>query len=170
MATGSRTEFAQGDGRMKKKEDECRKNISPSETLVVNSNEDITRHQDLQTLFEPLKELARIDMKCNYAFVQFKAISQATNGSKLDQSVLTAECVVHQRGDSSSRDRDRRGDRGHDRYDNRRAGPPRPPASHAGTAAPLRSPLPRRPSLVRRLSPFVVIAVHSGDVPVVVVV
>jgi len=134
VSTALRAEFARGDGRIKKKEDERRKNIAPSETLfVVNFNEATTKRQDLQMLFEPFGELVRIDMKNNYAFVQFKTIEQATkakettNGGKLDQSVLTVEYVARQRGDSSNRDRNRRRDRGRDRYDDRRGPPPPPP-------------------------------------------
>ncbi|NJK95830.1 MAG: hypothetical protein HC905_13785, partial [Bacteroidales bacterium] len=99
-----RAEFARGDGRVKKKEDERRRNIQPSDTLfVVNFHEETTRQEDLQMLFEPYGELMRIDMKRNYAFVQFKTIAEAvvakekTNGGKLDQSVLTVEFVARQR-------------------------------------------------------------------------
>lgn len=108
-----RAEFARGDGRVKRKEDERRKNIEPSDTLfVVNFHEETTRREDLEMLFNPFGELVRIDMKRNYAFVQFKTIEQATkakettNGGKLDQSVLTVEYVAQQRND---RDRPGRG-------------------------------------------------------------
>ena len=138
-----RAEFARGDGRVKQKEDERRKNIEPSETLfVVNFHEQTTRREDLQMLFEPYGELVRIDMKRNYAFVQFRTIAQATkakeatNGGKLDQSVLTVEYVARQRiydsgrdSGRGSRDRDRGDRRGgggyggrRDRYDDRRGG------------------------------------------------
>ena len=127
---------------MKRKEDERRKNISPSDTLfVVNFNEATTRREDLQCLFEPFGELLRIDIKRNYAFVQFKTIDEATkakemiNGGKLDQSVLTVEYVARPRMDEPRRGRmgdgidGRRrmgGGRGGDRYDDRRRfdGPP----------------------------------------------
>lgn len=95
-------------------------------------------------LFEPYGELVRIDMKRNYAFVQFKNVTEAivakekTNGGKLDQSVLTVEFVARQRRPDDPRgprDDRRRNDhsvgggrsehagrdsRGHDRYDDRR--------------------------------------------------
>merc|ERR1712232_816187 len=59
-----RAEFARGDGRIKRKEDDRRKNIKPSETLfVVNFHEETTKREDLQMLFEPFGELVRIDMK-----------------------------------------------------------------------------------------------------------
>jgi len=126
-----RAEFARGDGRIKRKEDDRRKNIQPSETLfVVNFSEETTKREDLQMLFEPYGELVRIDMKRNYAFVQFRTIEEAirakdvTDGGKLDQSVLTVEFVARQRTDDRGRrgggggrrdyDRDGRG-----RYDRR---------------------------------------------------
>lgn len=145
MSQSLRAEFARGDGRVKKKEDERRRNIQPSETLfVVNFHEETTRQEDLQMLFEPYGELVRIDMKRNYAFVQFRTIPEAivakekTNGGKLDQSVLTVEFVARQRHGEDGRlirdDRrrdDRRGpggrsdfggrdSRDNDRYDERR--------------------------------------------------
>lgn len=138
-----RVEFARGDGRVKRKEDDRRRNIQPSETLfVVNFHEETTKREDLQMLFEPFGELVRIDMKRNYAFVQFRTVDEATrakdatNGGKLDQSVLTVEYVARQRGDGGGGmggDRRRRrddyrggGDRrgGYDRPGDRRGGPP----------------------------------------------
>lgn len=49
-------------------------------------------------LFSKFGELVRIDMKRNYAFVQFTDVEDATrarnatNGGKLDQNVITVEC------------------------------------------------------------------------------
>jgi RNA-binding proteins (RRM domain) len=49
-------------------------------------------------LFSKFGELVRIDMKRNYAFVQFTSVDDATrarnatNGGKLDQNVITVEC------------------------------------------------------------------------------
>lgn len=105
-----RAEFARGDGRVKRVEDERRKNIAPSETLfVVNFHENTTRKEDLELLFEPFGKLLRIDMKRNYAFVQYATIAEATaakeatNGGKLDQSVLTVEYVARQRDNENRR-------------------------------------------------------------------
>ncbi|KAL3942716.1 MAG: hypothetical protein SGARI_000173 [Bacillariaceae sp.] len=138
-----RAEFARGDGRVKRKEEDRRKNIQPSETLfVVNFHEETTKREDLKMLFEPYGELVRIDMKRNYAFVQFRTIEEATkakdvtNGGQLEGAVLTVEYVARQqqRNDDrrggggrfrGGRDRDRggyRNDRRGDRYDR---GPPR---------------------------------------------
>jgi RNA recognition motif-containing protein len=83
-------------------------------------------------LFEPYGELIRIDMKRNYAFVQFKSIEDAirardaTNGGKLDQSEITVEFVARtnpppgDRGGSRGGREDRRGgSSGGGRYDDR---------------------------------------------------
>eukprot|EP01083_Nonionella_stella_P219031 784929_1 len=109
-----RAEFARGDGRIKRKEDGRRKDILPTETLfVVNFSEETTKREDLEMLFSPFGELVRIDMKKNYAFVQFTNVEDsikakdATNGGKLDQSVITVEFVAAKR-----RDRDDYRDRG----------------------------------------------------------
>ncbi len=130
MSSALRVEFARGDGRVKRKEDDRRRNITPSETLfVVNFHEERTKREDLQMLFEPFGELVRIDMKKNYAFVQFRTIDEAsrarevTNGGKLDQSVLTVEFVANQRGDRDNGGGRRRG--GDDYRDRRGAPPPR---------------------------------------------
>ncbi|KAL7454547.1 hypothetical protein ACHAWC_006169 [Mediolabrus comicus] len=133
VSNALRAEFARGDGRVKRKEDERRKKIIPSETLfVVNFHEETTKREDLQMLFEPYGELIRIEMKRNYAFVQFRTVEEATrakdatNGGKLDQSEITVEYVARRMGEGG-RDRGRRDDyrggrggyRG-DRYDDRR--------------------------------------------------
>jgi len=111
-----RAEFARGDGRIKRKEDNRRKLISPSETLfVVNFHEDTTKRDDLEMLFQPYGEIVRIDMKRNYAFVQFTCVDnatkakEATNGGKLDRSVITVEYVAQRMGEVRERrpDRDR---------------------------------------------------------------
>ena len=63
-------------------------------------------------LFEPYGELVRIEMKRNYAFVQFRTVEEAsrakdaTNGGKLDQSEITVEFVARRMGESG-RDRGR---------------------------------------------------------------
>lgn len=121
VSNALRAEFARGDGRVKRKEDERRKKIQPNETLfVVNFHEETTKREDLQMLFEPYGELVRIDMKRNYAFVQFKTIDEAirakdaTNGGKLDQSEITVEFVARRMGEGGG---ERRG--GGRRYEER---------------------------------------------------
>merc|ERR1712176_1163491 len=91
-----------------------RKRIIPSETLfVVNFHEETTKREDLEMLFSPYGELVRIDMKRNYAFVQFTSVENAnkakdaTNGGKLDQSVITVEYVAQRMGEARDRRRER---------------------------------------------------------------
>lgn len=128
VSVALRSEFARGDGRVKKKEDERRKKITPNETLfVVNFHEETTKREDLQMLFEPYGELVRIDMKRNYAFVQFKTVEEAirakeaTNGGKLDQSEITVEFVARRMGEGGRRDGGRTGGGGGGRrYDDDR--------------------------------------------------
>jgi arginine/serine-rich splicing factor 4/5/6 len=142
-----RAEFARGDGRVKRKEDDRRKIITPNETLfVVNFSEETTKKEDLEMLFSKFGDLVRIDMKRNYAFVQYTTTEDATkakdatNGGQLDQNVITVEYVAQRRRDDDRRggyrgDRDRGyrggrndyrgGRRGYDRDYDRRRSPPR---------------------------------------------
>jgi len=129
VSTALRAECARGDGRIKRKEDDRRKNIKPSDTLfVVNFQEETTKREDLKMLFEPFGELLRIDMKRNYAFVQFKSVDEATkakdatNGGRLEQNVLTVEFVARERNRNNHNNDGggRRGGRYNDRRDNRR--------------------------------------------------
>jgi RNA recognition motif-containing protein len=71
--------------------------------FVVNFHEVTTKKEDLEMLFEPYGKLVRIDLKRNYAFVQYSTVEEATaakkatNGGKLDQSILSVEYVARQR-------------------------------------------------------------------------
>lgn len=134
-----RAEFARGDGRVKRKEDIRREKIVPNETLfVVNFHEETTRKEDLEMLFSPYGELIRIDMKRNYAFVQFanveqaKAAKEATNGGKLDQSAITVEYVARRMSDDRRpfRDRPRDDYRGRPYRERRDYGSDRGPADY----------------------------------------
>lgn len=61
VSAALRAEFARGDGRVKRKEENRRQNIQPSETLfVVNFHEENTKQEDLEMLFEPFGQLVRI--------------------------------------------------------------------------------------------------------------
>jgi len=129
-----RSELARGDGRIKRKEDVRRQNITPNETLfVVNFHEETTRKEDLEMLFSPYGDLIRIDMKKNYAFVQFATVDQAkrakdaTNGGKLDQSVITVEYVARRDRDNGHHDShgSRRDYNNRDSYRSSRSSPDR---------------------------------------------
>lgn len=80
----------------------------------MNFHEETTKREDLQMLFEPYGELVRIEMKRNYAFVQFRTVEEAsrakdaTNGGKLDQSEITVEFVARRMGEGGGRDRGRK--------------------------------------------------------------
>lgn len=124
VSSDIRAEFARGDGRVKRKEEDRRKEIQPNETLfVVNFSEETTKKEDLEMLFSPFGELIRVDMKRNYAFVQFSKLEDAvkakdaTNGGKLDQNVITVEYVANRRRDDGGRRDDRRRDGGRGRRD-----------------------------------------------------
>ena len=88
----------------------------------MNFQEATTKRQDLEMLFSPYGEITRIDMKKNYAFVQFTDVAsatrakEATNQGKLDQSTITVEYTAPE----GRRDRERGGDRDRDRDDRRR--------------------------------------------------
>eukprot|EP00814_Leptocylindrus_danicus_P008147 CAMPEP_0116018504 /NCGR_PEP_ID=MMETSP0321-20121206/8686_1 /TAXON_ID=163516 /ORGANISM="Leptocylindrus danicus var. danicus, Strain B650" /LENGTH=241 /DNA_ID=CAMNT_0003488907 /DNA_START=341 /DNA_END=1068 /DNA_ORIENTATION=- len=95
-----RSEFAKGDGRVKRNQDHRRSGgeIEPCDTLfVVNYHVDRTRREDLEMLFKDYGRLVRVDMRRNYAFVQFESTEEAlkaknaTDGGKLDDSVLSVE-------------------------------------------------------------------------------
>lgn len=81
-----------------------------------------TSRDQLDSLFSQHGRLIRIDMKKNYAFIQFSSISQATkakdalNGRKVDEAVLTVEYVAQQRAPAANPP---------PRQDHRRAPPPR---------------------------------------------
>ena len=120
-----RAEFARGDGRVKRKEESRRGHIEPNETLfVVNYNVDRTRREDLEMLFKDYGRLVRVDMRRNYAFVQFESTEDAikakdaTDGGKLDDSVLSVEFVVSKRRDDRRRSSPSRRGR-YDDYDHR---------------------------------------------------
>ena len=80
VSNALRAEFARGDGRIKRKEDERRKVINPSETLfVVNFNESTTTRENLQMLFESYGEIVRIDMNVRRAKEQSSVLLESLN-------------------------------------------------------------------------------------------
>ena len=92
----------QGDGEVKRREDLRRRQTNPSTTLfVVNFDPDRTRERDLERHFEPYGRLVRVQIKRNYAFVQYENIDQATDAlkgthlSRLDGAPRTLECVMY---------------------------------------------------------------------------
>lgn len=70
----------QGDGIVKRREEQ-RRSVSrnkPSKTLfVVNFDPERTTERDLENHFEPFGKLAKVQMKKNFAFVQFESLDDA---------------------------------------------------------------------------------------------
>lgn len=57
--------------------------MKPATTLfVVNFDADRTRERDLEKHFEPYGRLKRVQIKRNYAFVQFENVDQAADALK----------------------------------------------------------------------------------------
>ena len=94
------SESLRDDSRTKPKGGERRENTQPTDTLFVfNFHEETTSREDLQMLFEPFDQHVRINMKSNYAFVHYTTVEaaknakEATDGGKLDSSVITVKFV-----------------------------------------------------------------------------
>jgi len=131
-----RVELARGDGLIKRREDERRRDAAkrPCETLfVVNFDSVSTRARDLEELFGRYGDIVRIELKRNFAFVQFRTTEEAAralealNNTKLQDRVISVEFVA--RGSVESRKRERS------------ASPPRGRSPVRGRS---RSPSPRR--------------------------
>ena len=81
--------------------------------FVMNFNEQTTSREDLHMLFHDFGEL-QIDMKRNYAFIQFQTVYGATrakeafDGVILDGSKLHVEYVTRFCGDPSKRGQKRK--------------------------------------------------------------
>ncbi|GFR43718.1 hypothetical protein Agub_g4829 [Astrephomene gubernaculifera] len=134
----------------KNKEADMKRDTRPSKTLfVVNFDVRRTSERDIERYFARYGRLSRVQIKKNYAFVQFPDIESAiralerTNGAQMEGRTLTVEYVQNEdpnfrlddfrdrdRSRSRSRDRGGRGGRGRSpsrsppRYD-RRPSPPR---------------------------------------------
>ncbi|CAI5463548.1 unnamed protein product [Closterium sp. Yama58-4] len=104
-----RVEWARGEGPVKQREVE-RRNSRPSKTLfVVNFDPINTRTRDLERHFEPYGKLVRVQIRKNFAFVQYETIEEAekavkeTDGSSVDGRQITVEFAA--REDSFDDDR-----------------------------------------------------------------
>jgi len=125
-----RLELARGDGRIKhRREDERRKasQATPTRTLfVVNFDPYETREGDLRNAFESYGTVVRVDIRKNYAFVEFETVEAASeamknmDGSKiLDREIIVEFCA----GGARDSRRDRRDMPGRSR--SRSRSPPR---------------------------------------------
>lgn len=82
--------FEQMDGEVRRREDLRRRQMKPATTLfVVNFDVDRTRERDLEKHFEPYGRLKRVQIKRNYAFVQFENVDQAADALK----ALSGSCL-----------------------------------------------------------------------------
>ncbi|KAL3699245.1 hypothetical protein R1sor_017267 [Riccia sorocarpa] len=98
----------QGDGAIRRRED-ARRSITkqrPTKTLfVVNFDPIHTRVRDLERHFEPYGKLLRVQIRKNFAFVQYETQEEATkalestNMSKVMDRVITVEYAAREDGD-----------------------------------------------------------------------
>ena len=69
----------QGDGDVKRREDLRRRQTKPTTTLfVVNFDVENTVERDLERHFEQFGKLTRVQIKRNYAFIQYDDVEAAT--------------------------------------------------------------------------------------------
>lgn len=73
-----RVEWAKGNGETKRREEQRRKNCTPTDTLfVVNFDPDTTHERHLEEHFAPYGKLKRVQVKKNYGFVQYELLDDA---------------------------------------------------------------------------------------------
>jgi len=131
-----KVEYARGDGIVKRREEQRRSEAQslPCDTLfVVNFDPISTTTRDLEKIFQAFGKTIRVDVKKNFAFIQYEAIADATkarddmNGKQIDGHEITVEYVARDRGRSPPRRSNRRShsrsrSRSPRRYQNRRDG------------------------------------------------
>ena len=95
----------QGDGEIKRREDLRRRQTKPTTTLfVVNFDVENTRERDLERHFEPYGRLVRVQIKRNYAFIQYETPNMASDalkachmsrfsGERIDARDLSPACL-----------------------------------------------------------------------------
>eukprot|EP00270_Netrium_digitus_P011094 TRINITY_DN3508_c0_g1_i2.p1 TRINITY_DN3508_c0_g1~~TRINITY_DN3508_c0_g1_i2.p1 ORF type:complete len:185 (+),score=6.64 TRINITY_DN3508_c0_g1_i2:157-711(+) len=100
----------QADGAIKRREDERRSlaRTRPTKTLfVVNFDPITTRNRDLERHFESYGSLVRVQIRKNFAFVQYETQEQATkaleatNGSQVDGRYITVEYAAREDSDAN---------------------------------------------------------------------
>jgi len=93
-----RVEFTRGDGAVKKREQE-RQQIAknqPSTTLfVVGFDPDVTRTKDLEDIFFPFGTTSRVEIKRNFAFVEYHKLEDAVEArEKMHNTKLAGRMLV----------------------------------------------------------------------------
>eukprot|EP00195_Chlamydomonas_chlamydogama_P007005 CAMPEP_0202893732 /NCGR_PEP_ID=MMETSP1392-20130828/3259_1 /ASSEMBLY_ACC=CAM_ASM_000868 /TAXON_ID=225041 /ORGANISM="Chlamydomonas chlamydogama, Strain SAG 11-48b" /LENGTH=275 /DNA_ID=CAMNT_0049578173 /DNA_START=93 /DNA_END=920 /DNA_ORIENTATION=- len=99
----------------KQAESERKRECKPSTTLfIVNFDTARTRERDIERYFDYYGSIKRVEIKKNYAFVQFDSIDdaikalEATNGRKLSGRTITVEYTQNE-DPFAARDKDRGG-------------------------------------------------------------
>lgn len=151
------------------------RNVKPNSTLfVANFDQRRTRESDIEKHFDRYGKMLRVQIKKNYAFVQFETIAEAkraleaTDGTKILGRSVAVEYVANndpyapRGGSGRDRSRSRERDRSRSRTPPRRRRSPSPARSYS--RSPRRSPNPpaarnmsaprRSPSLSRSRSPL----------------
>lgn len=84
----------QGDGEVRRREDLRRRQTKPTTTLfIVNFDVDKTRERDLEKHFEPFGKLRRVQIKRNYAFIQYEDVDQSADALKACNGTCLAGCL-----------------------------------------------------------------------------
>ena len=86
----------QGDGEVRRREDLRRRQTKPTTTLfVVNFDVDKTRERDLEKHFEPFGKLRRVQIKRNYAFIQYEDVDQSNDALKACNGTCLAGWLLY---------------------------------------------------------------------------
>ncbi|KAK9832133.1 hypothetical protein WJX74_000259 [Apatococcus lobatus] len=109
-----RVEWAKGDGDVKRREDLRRRQTKPTTTLfVVNFDVENTVERDLERHFEQFGKLTRVQIKRNYAFIQYDDVEAATAAvdschlSRLSGRTISVEYVAREADGRRIEDEDR---------------------------------------------------------------
>ncbi|KAK9863604.1 hypothetical protein WJX84_000557 [Apatococcus fuscideae] len=161
-----RVEWAKGDGDVKRREDLRRRQTKPTTTLfVVNFDVENTTERDLERHFEQFGKLTRVQIKRNYAFIQYDEVESATKAvdnchlSRLAGRTISVEYVAREadgrriEDDSRSRSPLARRSRSPS-YGRERAYSPKRSPRRSPSPAPRRNISPRRSRSPRSRSPL----------------
>ncbi|WIA10309.1 hypothetical protein OEZ86_000450 [Tetradesmus obliquus] len=129
------------------------KNQAPTTTLfVVNFDVRNTRESDIERYFDKYGPLARVEIKRNYAFVEYKEVDDAIEAQKRSHGGLMGGRTITVEFVESSRERGGGRDRSRSPGGRRRSPSPRRGVSPPGRGYGRGSPRRRSPSPVRRRS------------------
>eukprot|EP00798_Chlamydomonas_sp_ICE-L_P023741 gene23741-9299_t len=142
-------EFGYKRRRLRNAEVAKKKDNKPTDTIfVVNFDLKSVRERDIERFFEPYGKIIRVEIKRNYAFVQFSTVDEAAramdkaDGTKLDGRTIAIEYT--QKPDHYQNERGRMGSRSPPRrgrspsYDRGRSHRSRSPVRRRGSPSPIR--------------------------------